>query len=72
MKSIAIVTNGVTQLGAFLKDNLEEVLAGYVDIRLYALNALAQPARLEEDVVLWMQKNAEAKRGDENEKLCWR
>ena len=21
---------------------------------------------------LWMQKNAEAKRGDENEKLCWR
>ena len=40
MKSIAIVTNGVTQLGAFLKDNLEEVLAGYVDIRLYALNAL--------------------------------
>ena len=65
MKSIAIVTNGVTQLGAFLKDNLEEVLAGYVDIRLYALNALAQPARLEEDVVLWMQKNAEAKRGDE-------
>ena len=46
MKSIAIVTNGVTQLGAFLKDNLEEVLAGYVDIRLYALNALAQPARL--------------------------
>ena len=22
--------------------------------------------------VLWMQKNAEAKRGDENEKLCWR
>lgn len=65
MKSIAIVTNGVTHLGAFLKENLEEVLAGYVDIRLYALNALAQPARLEEDVVLWMQKNAEAKRGDE-------
>ena len=47
MKTIAIVTNGATPLGAFLKGNLEEVLAGYVEINLYALNELAQPARLD-------------------------
>ena len=57
MKTIAIVTNGATPLGAFLKGNLEEVLAGYVEINLYALNELAQPARLEEDVVLVMLKS---------------
>ena len=57
MKTIAIVTNGMTPLGAFLKENLEEVLAGYADIRHYALNALTKKSRLEEDVVLVMLKS---------------
>ena len=57
MKRIAIVTDAVrTHLWEALRENLEEVLRGYVDIRPYALETLRAGELIKADIVLVMSR----------------
>lgn len=57
MKSIALVTESYNNsLGAFLQENLAEVLSGFAQIRMYFLDRLPGDAVIAEDAVLVMTK----------------
>ncbi len=57
MKSIAIVTdNSNNSLGFFLRQNLEEVLSGYVGVRNIFLDEYPAEHDIPDDVVLVMTK----------------
>jgi transcriptional regulator with PAS, ATPase and Fis domain len=56
MKTIAIVVDKSDKLANLLKLNLEKVLGGFVDIRLYYLKKFEKSQHLNEDLILSMSK----------------
>ena len=54
MKSIGIVTDGVSELGKFLKENLEMVLKNHVQINNYYIKSLKDDFLIEDDLILIM------------------
>ena len=54
MKSIGIVTDGVSELGKFLKENLEMVLKNHVKINNYYIKSLKDDFVIEDDLILIM------------------
>src|SRR5512145_463945 len=58
MKQIAVVTKTrKTRLGEALRQNLEEVLEGWAEIRIHALDELGPGESVEADVVLAMARS---------------
>lgn len=56
MKGIAIVTDGISRVGTFLKENLNVLFGGHVGIENYYFKDLKDDEKIEEDVVLVMIK----------------
>ena len=54
MKSIGIVTDGVSELGMFLKENLEMVLKNHAQINNYYIKSLKDDFVIEDDLILIM------------------
>ncbi|WP_285719679.1 sigma 54-interacting transcriptional regulator [Pelosinus sp. IPA-1] len=58
MKSIGVVTYvRNSPVAIFLKDNLETVLANYVDVKIYSLDELKPGKMIDDDIVLVMIKS---------------
>ncbi|MFT8316184.1 MAG: sigma 54-interacting transcriptional regulator [Clostridium sp.] len=54
MKSIAVITDSNSKLAVFLKDNLEEIFEGFVNINNYYLSELKKGYIIEDDLILVM------------------
>ncbi|AJA47155.1 signal-transduction and transcriptional-control protein [Clostridium pasteurianum DSM 525 = ATCC 6013] len=54
MKNIAVITDSNSKLALFLKDNLEEIFKGFVNINNYYLSEMKEGFVIEDDLVLVM------------------
>ena len=54
MKSIAVITDSNSKLAVFLRDNLKEIVEGFVNINNYYLSELKEGFVIEDDLVLVM------------------